>query len=215
MRKIPTLYKRDPDDMRRVLREFTPGCEWVANGEGRPTRKYDGTCVMFDGENWWARREVKPGKEPPPGWVQVDHDEVTGKRVGWEPAEQSAFAKWLDDALSQGMTGYLSVPQSTDMPPPPGTYELIGPKINGNPEGLQDGRHVLVMHGYEAAVDRAWLPRRLDFDSLRAWMMATEWEGIVWHHPDGRMAKLKRRDFPPTDRADTRSSTDVSGRSGA
>ncbi len=22
------------------------------------------------------------------------------------------------------------------------------------------------------------------------------WEGIVWHHPDGRMAKLKARDLP-------------------
>ena len=22
------------------------------------------------------------------------------------------------------------------------------------------------------------------------------WEGIVWHHPDGRMAKLKVRDYP-------------------
>jgi hypothetical protein len=22
------------------------------------------------------------------------------------------------------------------------------------------------------------------------------WEGVVWHHPDGRMAKLKARDLP-------------------
>lgn len=27
------------------------------------------------------------------------------------------------------------------------------------------------------------------------------WEGTVWHHPDGRMAKLKVRDYPPRDGA--------------
>ncbi|MFF0467058.1 hypothetical protein ACFYPX_06380 [Micromonospora zamorensis] len=36
----------------------------------------------------------------------------------------------------------------------------------------------------------------LDHDGLRAWLLAhPDWEGVVWHHPDGRMAKLKRRDF--------------------
>ncbi len=36
------------------------------------------------------------------------------------------------------------------------------------------------------------------FASLRALLTrGFAHEGIVWHHPDGRMAKLKRRDFPP------------------
>ena len=34
----------------------------MIKGEGQPTRKYDGTCVMFDGAEWSARREVKTGK---------------------------------------------------------------------------------------------------------------------------------------------------------
>lgn len=34
-----------------------------------------------------------------------------------------------------------------------------------------------------------------DFDGLMTWLLAhPEFEGIVWHHPDGRMAKLKHRD---------------------
>ena len=51
MRKIPTLYVRDWDgDRRYVLPQVTPGCEWVVvNGEGVATRKFDGTCVMYDG----------------------------------------------------------------------------------------------------------------------------------------------------------------------
>jgi hypothetical protein len=45
MRKIPTLFVRDPDDRRHVTEQITPGCEWVTAGEGTATRKYDGTCT--------------------------------------------------------------------------------------------------------------------------------------------------------------------------
>jgi len=36
------------------------------------------------------------------------------------------------------------------------------------------------------------------FDTLRRDLSGDcfRYEGVVWHHPDGRMAKLKRRDFP-------------------
>lgn len=74
MKKIPTLFRRDPDDMKRVLPEVTPGCEWVLAGEGVATRKYDGTCVgLIDGE-WFMRREIKPGKNVPQGFIETEHD---------------------------------------------------------------------------------------------------------------------------------------------
>jgi hypothetical protein len=40
MNKIPTMYKRDPDDRKHVLAEIHPDCLWVADGEGVATRKY-------------------------------------------------------------------------------------------------------------------------------------------------------------------------------
>jgi hypothetical protein len=179
MQKIPTLFVRDPQDMKRVLPVVNPECQWVLNGEGIATRKYDGTCVLLDNYGrWWARREVKPGKPTPANYVPISTDENTGKTVGWEPIEQSAFAKFHAEALDwQGPVVA------------PGTYELIGPKINGNPE-KQPG-HFLQPH---FAADHLMAPH--DFDGLREWLLAHEQlEGIVWHHPDGRMAKLKRRDF--------------------
>lgn len=184
MRKIPTLFIRDPDTgLRHVRNEAHPDCKWVLDGEGVATRKYDGTCVMLDESGkWWARREVKPGKTPPPNFANVEHDPVTGKTVGWEPVEQSAFAKWFEQALNFTSAGFE--------PTPVGTYELCGPKVNGNPEGFE--RHVLVHH--DDAVELPHAPR--DFDGLAKWLHAHEFEGIVWHHPDGRMAKLKKRDFP-------------------
>ena len=66
-----------------------------------------------------------------------------------------------------------------------GTYELVGPKV-------------------------AWQSRRLHSDVLVAMARGSfgdaprtyggheglpEIEGIVWHHPDGRMVKIKAKDF--------------------
>jgi hypothetical protein len=136
MRKIPTLFVRDWDgDRRYVLPEITPGCEWVISGEGIPTRKYDGTCVMFDGDQWWARCEVKEGKTPPPGFTEIEHDDETGKTVGWEPVGQSSFARWHAEA-QEGLPGPWAI----------GTYELLGPKINNNPEGYET--HFLMLHAF-------------------------------------------------------------------
>lgn len=181
MKKIPTVLVRNPDDRAHVLPEIAPGCEWVLDGEGVPTRKYDGTCVMLD-ENgeWWARREVKKGKTPPARWISVDFDETTGKSVGWEPISQSPFAKFHAEA-AEGENWGRGL-----------TYELCGPKINGNPEGFD--HHELIAHVDAQSTDVQ--PNSPDglVDLVRA-VGETGWEGIVWHHPDGRMAKLKVRDL--------------------
>lgn len=190
MRKIPTLFMRDPDDRARVIPEINPGCEWaLTDPTARATRKWDGTCVMLDDDGrWWARREVKADREAPAGWWEVDHDAVTGKRTGWEPVEQSSFAKWHAQAADR--------PWEFEA----GTYELVGPKVNGNPEKLAD--HALLPHAMApqfpmmvwpdpVPVDEAYAALR---DLLRG-LAAKGCEGIVWHHPDGRMVKLKGRDF--------------------
>lgn len=178
MKKIPTLFVRDEADRAHVTREVNPGCEWVLTGEGIATRKYDGTCVMFDGDRWWARREVKPGKSEPDGFVALSTDETTGKTVGWEPVEQSSFAKFHAQAIA-GLDEQEI-----------GTYELIGPKVNGNPERVS--QHMLVAH---ALADELDVPDR-SYDGLAAFLAAAPgMEGIVFHHPDGRMVKIKRRDL--------------------
>src|SRR4051794_4385389 len=72
MRKIPTVFERDEETQRRFVKnEVNPAAKWVLDGEGIATRKYDGTCVMFDGVAWWARREVKPGKTAPANFLPI------------------------------------------------------------------------------------------------------------------------------------------------
>lgn len=172
MKKIPTVYQRDANDMSSVTDEVNPKCQWVIDGEGVATRKYDGTCVMLDSSGkWWARREVKAGRPIPPNFQEEDFDPNTGKRQGWEPMGQSSFAKPHAEAVSDGLQ--------------PGTYELCGPKINGNPEGYEN--HRLIAHATAEVVQVV--------GGIREFVAALDYEGLVWHHPDGRMAKLKARDF--------------------
>jgi hypothetical protein len=72
---------------------------------------------------------------------------------------------------------------------PDGTYELIGPKINGNKEGW--GKYELIKHGQE----KIYFPGGVTFGTVKRFLEELHYEGIVWHHPDGRMVKIKKKDF--------------------
>ena len=69
-----------------------------------------------------------------------------------------------------------------------GTYELCGPKINGNPEGF--GVHELVRHG---ATKYPQCPR--SFDEIREFLIKEGIEGIVWYRDNGEMCKVKLKDY--------------------
>ena len=175
MKKIPTIFKRNPVNRALVLNEPNPECGWVFKGEGVATRKYDGTCVKISAEGYFKRREVKAGKTTPTGFVPEMTDSVTGKTVGWVPVGHTSEDQYHWEAYCEGMAE--------------GTYELIGPKIQGNPEKLSF--HHLMMHNDALKISDA--PR--DFEGLKAWLQDKDLEGLVFHHPDGRMAKIKKRDF--------------------
>lgn len=179
MKKIPSVFVRDFDgDPSRVLDEVTPGCEWVLDGEGIATRKWDGAASLVRGGEIYRRYDCKRGKTPPLGFepCEPERDEKTGHWPGWVKADAGPESKWF-------RLGLAFDPTVED-----GTYELVGPKVGGNPEGRED--HVLIPHG-RAIVD----PTVRTFEAIREYLMDQEIEGIVWHHPDGRMAKIKRRDF--------------------
>jgi hypothetical protein len=181
VKKIPTLFERDwTGDRSRVVDQVHPGCEWVLAGEGIATRKIDGTSCEIHQGGLWKRRELKPGEAAPPGFRLADRDETTGKSVGWLPVDTQA----PEDRYHREAFARLADRQD-------GTYELIGPRIQGNPEG--ESQHVLVRHDPAALALAEPVPR--SFDGLRAYLTDADIEGIVWHHPNGSRAKLKKRDF--------------------
>lgn len=176
MKKIISLFQRNYDGDRRVRDEIVPGAEWVAAGEGIATRKIDGTCCMVQDGKLYKRYDAKHGKTPPPGFVPAQEpDPVTGHWPGWLLVGDGPDDKWFREAL---------------LPTQDGTYELCGPKVQGNPEGF--ATHVLVPHGAEV-MDNA--PRA--FDDLRHFfgVERTDIEGIVFHRENGDMVKIKAKDF--------------------
>jgi hypothetical protein len=167
MEKIPTLFERDESARGRpVTPVVKPGCLWVARGEGVATRKLDGMNVQVIAGVLFKRQKPAGGAYDEASYVPARRD---------DPADRYLFEAF--DSAAQW---------------PDGVYEALGPKIQGNPERCE--RHTLVrVVPFAAGLVLADVPRT--FEGLRAYLAAHDLEGIVFHHPDGRKAKVKKRDF--------------------
>ena len=183
MQKIISLFQRNYETDHLVRNEIVPGAEWVLAGGGVATRKWDGTCCMIKDQTLYKRYDAKNGKTPPLGFMPAqDPDPKTGHWPGW-------LACKTDQPTDRYFNeGFINLCTHHNGNPPEGTYEIVGEKINGNPERLSG--HHMIKHGCEV-LEQA--PRA--FDELKSWFADKNIEGIVWHHPDGRMVKIKKRDF--------------------
>jgi hypothetical protein len=182
MKKIITLFQRNYDGDRLVRNEIVPGAEWVVAGEGVATRKFDGTSCLVRGGKLYRRYDAKKGKTPPPGFEEAQPaDPVTGHHPGWVPVGDGPEDKWHWEAWNF---------EGGDIAD--GTYELCGPKVQGNREGFKD--HFLIPHGRDTLFDA---PRT--FDEIKSYMAGHDIEGIVWwrDHDDSDCdkVKIKKRDF--------------------
>lgn len=182
MKKIISLFKRNYDTDHLVRDEVVEGAEWVIAGEGIATRKWDGTACLIKNGILYKRYDAKHGKAPKPGFIPAqDPDPITGHWPGWLKVGEGPEDRWFNSVLP--LDGQ-----------PDGTYELCGPKIGNNPEKLD--KHVLIKHGDWTLVPEVDKLLRT-FEALKNYFSldSSDIEGIVWHHPDGRMVKIKKKDF--------------------
>lgn len=186
VKKMPALFEID-----RLAHKATTvineKAAWIFNEPARATIKRDGTSITVNEDGTvFARRAVKKGKTAPNGFIPAETDSFTGSTFGLEPVTQSGFHKMFQQA-SQGR--FL----------PPGTYELCGPKINGNPESLSEP--VLFSHGSDDAIeipDMSTMPREEAYETLKtifADYKARGIEGVVWAGANGKRTKLRVKDF--------------------
>ena len=183
MKKMPTLFKREykaGGGVLRVLREVTPGCEWVMKGEGVATEKVDGSCCALINGGFYKRYDAKRGRAAPRGGIpcQEAPDPVTGHWPFWVKVDPlKPEDKWFSAAINNAHWVRED-----------GTYEAVGPHFQGNPYGLD--MDYLERHGRIKLED---CPR--DYDGIREYLRTHEIEGIVWHRGKGEMCKIKRSDF--------------------
>ncbi len=189
IKKIPSLYKRDFKKKKNPLTTIVDdACNWVIEGEGVPTRKRDGWSCYVKGDilyKRYDRKKIKKGphkgeyKEAPEGWVKCqDPDIESGHFPGWLPVDFS-----LNDNKYYAMAWNF-----LDKPLDEGTYELCGIVINNNNERLNS--LTFFKHGSEILECNA-----RSYDSIKKYLIDNDIEGIVWHHSDGRMSKIKKFDF--------------------
>ena len=181
MKKIISLFARNYKTDHLVRNEIVPGAEWVVDGEGVATGKFDGTACMIKDNKMFKRYDVKKNRQTPPDFIpSADPDEVTGHWPGWVPVGDGPEDKWHREAFETH--------KKFD-----GIFELCGPKIQGNPEGYE--KHVLISLNTEDRADDFIIQPPREFEGLKIFFEHYNIEGIVWHHPDGRMVKIKARDF--------------------
>ena len=220
---MSTLFKKDPSNLGHVINEINPENSWVFTDKGvKATRKFDGTSCAIIGGKLYKRYDAKldkssgrakPKRKIPDGAIECcPADMKSGHWPHWvpchkdNPADKYHWEAW--DKLSENNQFFKKdqLGFSGD-----GTYELCGPKVQGNPEGLED--HILIRHGSqelnmigpddtfglvvygnEAA---SWM-----FEDFKGFLEDQNIEGIVFHHPDNRpndannrYCKLRKSDF--------------------
>jgi hypothetical protein len=183
MEKIPTIFDRA--DGFRVTNHPREGCEWVFAGEGLATEKLDGTNVRLTVR---SGKLVRVEKRRNPSKIQKQQ----GIKDGWyvDADEFSKEDKWIFEAVKgTDVSGWPDGEHSA---------EALGPHVQGNPLGLE--KEICVPFNLEIPAYDS-VPRT--FDGLKAFLASLDSkfspghpaEGIVFHHPDGRRAKIKRKDF--------------------
>jgi hypothetical protein len=177
MQKIPTLFLRNPENMKLVTHEVNPEAAWVLAGEGTPTRKKDGTNVRVTvrgGYPGYAEKRRNPTRE----------EKSNGAEPGYVIADE------LDPA-NQHILSAITHTVYTDWPDGVYPCEALGPKIQG---GIESSVPVVYPFTFRPEVLFDF-PEECTFFTIRDYLAEHVIEGIVWHHEDGRMAKIKRKDF--------------------
>lgn len=182
MKKIPGIFPRNVRKGGNYnTATVSPGVDWVFRGEGIATQKFDGTACAIIGGALYKRYDYKKSSQKlPTGAIpcQESADTKTGHWPHWIPVNHGSPEDWIHTEAWN-----LNGDTLED-----GTYELCGPKVNGNPENLED--HRLIKHGSVVLTD---VPLKLE--QLRKYLKNADIEGIVFHHPDGRMAKITKVGF--------------------
>ena len=198
MKKMKTLFVIDHDN-NLVTTDVRNECLWVLNGEAKATIKFDGTAAIFmNGKLYkrWDRRLTKQFtrikkrlgdkfivkenmfRKVPEGAIPCQEpDSITHHQPHWVLVDDKPENIWFNQALGNKPTLIEGA-----------SYELVGEKVQNNVYNLTG--HELWQHGSKEVTDLD-----LTFKGVKKWLLNNNVEGLVFHHNDGRMCKIRRKDF--------------------
>jgi len=211
MEKISTIFERDAKT-HGVVDVWKPECIWVRDGMGDAVEKVDGTNVRVTVRAGYL---VRLEKRRNPSLLQKHK----GIKDPWyvDADENDPGDKYIWEAALAFMSTSLRLLPG-EMPDGEHPCEAFGKNIQGNP--LMVDVNTLFPFSlalfraratYQAAFPRTfaglwkWMRSGSDMNSINPGHVAEGLmsrispgcaaEGLVFYHPDGRMAKIKRKDF--------------------
>lgn len=202
MHKIATLFDRDWEGDRKVVATLSPDAQRTLAGlthRMHATEKLDGTNVRLTVRHGEVVR-VEKRRNP---------DKAQKKRGITEPW----YADVTDGPEDRAIVDAATNVDLVGVDDGEWSGEAVGPKIQGNPLGLDAHRVVLFSAGQAPLLPTC--PRLYDgihlnnnacadrFNALRDFILTTRSalnpevpiEGIVWHNEFGDDLKLKAKDF--------------------
>lgn len=201
MQKIKTLFKTSyPSGL--ATNEPQDGSEWVFRGEGTATLKRDGSSCLIKNGILYKRVNrklskksaaiVKRSKDPSTlNITESDFKDVRENSISCNETFDPITFHWPywvqvseknhDDLIH--IAAFALLDEIVD-----GSYEICGPKFQGNPYNLDN--NILIKHGSEILdiEDRS-------FEGLKRFLKDFNGEGIVFHHENGSMFKIRKKDM--------------------
>ena len=186
MRKILTIFERNWETNRKVNSNIIVDFDF----EGAiATEKLAGMNIRITTRKGEV---VRTEKRRNPSKIQKQKGIVDPWYVDADP--YASQDKWIMDAVKN--TDFSSVPDGE------WSAEAIGKNIQGNPLHLDNNQiFIFSLPEWRAKIQLKDAP--FTFELLKTYLAAHKsaigkdclMEGIVWHHPNGEMVKIKRKDF--------------------
>lgn len=186
MRKILTIFDRNWKTDRKINTKLIVDFDFE---NAIATEKLDGTNIRVTVRNGIV---VRSEKRRNPSKIQKQKGIVDPWYVDID--EYSSHDKWMVDAVKN--TDFSSVPDGE------WSAEAIGKNIQGNPLNLENNQiFIFSLPSWRDKIQLHDAPHSFlelkDYFNTKKSIIGNDclMEGIVWHHPNGRMVKIKRKDF--------------------
>ena len=203
MKKISTLFKvlyAGKGSAGVITEEVRPENTWVFSESDsmQATQKFDGTATLIKDGKLFKRYDAKPTKEAfkkheeGTSWKLEDFKQVPEEAIPCQEPDlvTGHYPHWIPCLRDNKEDRYFWEAFDSKESWQDGTYELCGEKVGVNAENLVG--HQLIKHGSVILE----IPE-LSFEGLKKYLSeaSNNLEGIVFHHVDGRMCKLRKSDF--------------------
>lgn len=202
MKKIPTILPKDPKDLGKVI----PGK--LMDGIELFRLKIDGTSCMVKDGNPYCRFDVKLFKRKKGEIIEFSKEEILSKIPNGaiacqEPDEKSGhWPHWIPVLITPEQQyiyeGFRMLCENVHLnggSVKDGTYECIGPKIQGNPHNMDE--HFWVRHSRDDIIvhlDNEW--KKNPYEFFKEFLKEFPWEGLVaYDKNDIPIGKIRRSDF--------------------